>query len=215
MIKNCDFTTDAFVTDEAILGKPESVCAVSQMLALLEIARELGCGKGTVCRDGITQLHAIVHGITRAKHSPQDLELLTSLLRPFAIAADCPMADEAIRKLALSLDAHGEEWSGHVLRKRCPALMCPGHFTVYIDPDKCTGCGECMAHVPAGAIEGGPGLIHIVRDDSALKKAFPPCPADAFAKAGAILPKLPEEPVPAGSFCAAPVMRRRRRGGSE
>lgn len=213
MIKSCEVTTDQFPTDEMIINKPETVCAVSQILELLEKARELGCGKGTVCRDGIAQLYTIVRGIVNGRHAVQDLDLLTSLIRPLTIAADCEMSLEAIKKLSVSLDKHAEEWSGHVLRKRCPALVCPGYIKVYIDPETCNGCGQCRHEVPAGAIEGEDGLIHIVRDDTSLKLAIPTCPVDAFRKVSGVLPRLPESPVPVGSFSAKPKMRRRRRGG--
>lgn len=213
MIKNCDFSTTAFLADEAITQKPETECAVAQMLHLLSTARELGCGRGTVCRDGIAQLYAIVRGISTGKQAAQDVDLLNALIRPLSIAADCPMSKEAIQKLALSLDKHQGEWSGHVLRRRCPALQCPGYVSVYIDPALCNGCGDCVRESPKGAIEGGEGLIHLVRDDSSLKDRLPACPVDAFRKASGPLPKLPEQPVPVGSFSAAPLMRRRRRGG--
>lgn len=213
MIKNCDFTTDAFITDEAIIQKPETECAVSQMLELLSAAREMGCGRGTVCRDGIAQLYTIVRGISTGKQAAQDLDLLNSLIRPLSISADCPMSQEAIQKLALSLEKHQAEWSIHVLRRRCPALVCPSYISVYIDPALCNGCGNCKKEAPEGAIEGGEGLIHLVRDDSSLKEKWPACPVDAFRKVSGPLPKLPEQAVPVGSFSAAPLLRRRRRGG--
>ena len=84
---------------------------------------------------------------------------------------------------------------------------------MYIDPALCTGCEICAKAAPEGAIAGGEGMIHVIKDDSRLKndEFFALCPVAAIKKAGAIKPRVPQEPVPVGSFEANGGRRRRRR----
>ena len=82
----------------------------------------------------------------------------------------------------------------------CPRMS--RMISVYIAPEKCTGCGKCISLCPEKAIKGGEGLIHVI--DAAKCTGCLACMdcGEAIVRISSKLPKpaLPENPVPVGSF---------------
>lgn len=185
-------------------------CPVDWARRCVETARLESCGVSVMCRDGMTQAGAIVDDITTGMGQDGDLDMLKDICTVIAETGDCDLARTAAEQVLYSMNTYADDWNQHCLRKRCAALVCKAYYSLYIDPALCTGCGACKAAAPDGAVEGGEGLIHIIRNDQDLKTdAFlAVCPAAAIQKAGAVKPRLPESPVPVGSFRTG----RRRRG---
>lgn len=217
MIKSCEKTAAALPAPEEIRTPAEGVCPVDWALRVTEMAREELCGKGTLCRDGITQLWRIIDDIARGKGRTDDLDLLEDICRAIRIAGDCELAVGCAACVAASVECHGEVWNAHISRRKCDALACRGCYTVHVDAAKCTGCGACASACPEGCIAGGPGLIHVVDGESCTRcgACFEACTAGAVIKAGAVKPRCPAEPVPVGSFASGGTVRRRRRGHGE
>lgn len=180
----------------------KGACPVDWAKRCVDLARQESCGISVMCRDGMTQVQVILNDITTGMGQNGDLEMLRDICSVIAATPDCTLAAQAADNVLYSMDHYADAWEQHCLRKRCAALICPAYYSLYIDPALCTGCGACKAAAPAGAVEGGEGLIHIIRADAGLKTdAFLAlCPVSAIQKAGAVLPRLPQEPVPVGSF---------------
>ena len=212
MSKICETTVPELPSLEAVKEKSPEICAVDQALAIARTAYRASCGRGTFCRDGLCQLCRILEEITRDKGSMEDLELLKELCAAMVTAGDCDLSVTAAGLVLAALETHWEEMSGHITRKRCAAMVCAPFCNVYIDPALCTGCGTCLNFAPKGAVAGGEGLIHVITDDKDLKtpEFLSCCPVEAVKKCGPVIPRLPEAPVPVGSFSART---RRRRGG--
>ena len=215
MIRNCEKTAQSLPPVAEMEQLAEGVCPVDWARTVAKTAWEANCGQGTFCRDGLAQVFTIIDDIARDKGRSGDLELLAELCGDIVAMADCELSVGCAQRVLASLEGHRAEWEAHLDRKRCTALVCRGCYTVHVDPAKCTGCGQCMAVCPDGCIAGGEGMIHVV-DSSACSrcgKCFEACPAGAFMKAGAVKPRVPEAPVPVGSFSTGATRRRRRPGG--
>lgn len=214
---NCTINVDLIPGYEAISALPEGVCPVDWVKRCIDIARNSNCGKSVMCRDGMTQLQAIISDLVRGRGESEDIALLRDLGKVIAEAGGCALAEKAAKNLLYSLDHYGDEWDAHCKRHRCAAMICPAYYNIYIDPAACTGCGACYKAAPEGSIAGGEGLIHVVKNDAELKNPefISVCSTGAIKKwAGPVKPKIPEEPVPVGSFSGeeAGGRRRRRRG---
>ncbi len=194
----------------AVLG--EGVCPVDWAKRCIDLARAENCGKSVMCRDGMTQLQAIINDVAVGRGQGEDLELLRDIATVISNSKGCELAAKAAGDLLFSLEHYADEWEAHCRRKRCSALVCM--YNVYIDPALCRGCGECIKSAPAGAIAGGEGLISVVRDDFALRSEafFAVCPNGAVKKYGLVKPRVPEDPVAIGSFSSGGGRRSRRRG---
>ena len=207
---NCEHNVQLIPSADEISVLPEGVCPVDWAKKCIDLARAENCGKSVMCRDGMTQLQAILTDLTRGRGTSEDIELLRDLATVISNSRGCALAAKAAKNLLYSLDHYSDEWDAHCRRKRCSALVC--YYNVYVDPSACKGCGDCIKAAPAGAIAGGEGLISVVKDDSALKNAefLAVCPNGALKKYGAVKPRSPEEPVTVGSFSAEGGRRRRR-----
>lgn len=124
MIKNCDKTAEILPSVDEILNKADNVCPVQWAVAVAELAMKNSCGKGTFCRDGLKQLYLIGKDITLNKGTMEDIELLQELCQTMYIAADCELSAKCVELYKASLDNHYNEWTAHVLRKRCKAGAC-------------------------------------------------------------------------------------------
>lgn len=195
---------------------PEGVCPVDWAKRCIDIAYTSNCGKSVMCRDGLTQLHMIVNDIVSGKGLGDDIDLVREICQLMAGTEGCELAQKVAGNVLMTLDKYADAWDQHCRRKRCAALVCKAYYAVYCAPDKCQGCTKCMEVCPVGAIAGGPGLICVVDENKCVRcgKCFEVCPHEARAKygAGAVKPKMPDAPVPVGSFAAAgPAGRRSRR----
>lgn len=210
----CEHNVKLIPDSEEIAVLPEGVCPVDWAKKCIDLARMENCGESVMCRDGMTQLQAIISDLVRGRGEAEDIELLRDIATVISGSKGCELAEKAAKNLLFSLEHYADEWDAHCRRKRCSALVCPSYYNVYIDPAVCKGCGDCIKAAPEGAIAGGEGLISVVKDDSELKTAefFASCPNGAIKKYGAIKPRIPEEPVAVGSFAAEGGGRRRRRG---
>lgn len=194
---NCDRTIDA-------LSMPTSYdpardgCPVDWSRRLLAALRSAACGHGVFCRDAGRELLAIVDAIARGDGHPEDLPLLQELTGAMA-QLGCALSAAVGRGIAATLAEPA--WEEHIRRKRCAAGRCRGLLTPYIDPALCTGCGACRAACTSRAIDGAAGMIHVLDARLCRRRGDceAVCPAGAIRRAEA-LPKLPEHPVPVGSF---------------
>ena len=191
----------------------EQICPVDWALRCVRQAQLENCGMSVMCRDGLTQLALLITDMVSGKSESEDLDLVKEICQVTSTTDGCDLAAETAENILYAMNHYADEWDQHCRRKRCTALVCESYYSVYIDPNLCTGCGACMQAAPAGAIAGGAGMIHIVLDDKALKTEtfLQICPAAALKKSSGVKPNLPEAPIPVGSFEAAGARRRRQR----
>lgn len=196
-----------------VLG--EGVCPVAWAKKCIDIAHLNNCGKSVMCRDGMTQLAVLMDDLVSGRAESEDLELIRDLCNVIAAAPGCELSAKAAGNVLKSMDRYADEWDSH-RRRRCKALVCPGCFSLYIDPAVCRGCHACVKAAPDGAIAWGEGMVSVIKDDSAVRtdEFIAVCPNGAIKKAGAVKPRIPEEPTPVGGAGDGTEggRRRRRRG---
>lgn len=199
----------------AAQNKPEGACAVDWALKLAKECRAEACGKSVPCREGLWQLEELLGYLTTGK--AEDESILESIrdICDMMIITGCDFSAGVAKLIKASMDTYSDEYEAHV-RRRCPALVCAAYCNLYIDPAICNGCGECKK-IAGAAVDGAEGMIHIIKNDAELKndEFIGCCPVAAIKKyAGPVKPRVPETPVPVGSFGAdaAGGRRSRRRG---
>ena len=212
----CEHNVELLPEPSAVSQLSQGACPVDWAQRVVQTAGEANCGKSVMCQDGMMQLAAIIPDITTGKGQPEDLELLRELCGVIRQTPGCALSARAAACVLACLEHCAGEWEAHCRRKRCTQLVCPSYYNLYIDPALCDGCGACIQAAPQGAVEGGPGLVSVIREDGALKtEAFlSVCPKGAIRKYGAVRPRIPDSPTPVGA--AAPARERqgrRRRGG--
>jgi ferredoxin len=207
----CEVRADILPDALEIAEPRQGLCPVDWAYSCVKTAQRESCGLSVMCRDGLTQLSLLIGDAVSGKGQQDDIQTIAELCAVMA-QGGCEIAEALARNVQYSLEKYAEDWDQHCRRKRCGQLVCSAYYSVYIDPALCTGCGVCAKAAPE-SVEGGEGLIHIVTDDKAVKTEvfLSCCPVSAIKKAGAVKPKLPEHPVPAGTFGAEGGEQRRRR----
>ena len=180
----------------------ENPCPVDRLKGFSDRVRRSSCGECVICREGTLQLYVLTESITQGNGRDGDINVLSEISEDMVIGSSCDYGKE-VGKFAKSLiDGEREQFERHIKRKRCDALICKKFFSYYIAPEKCIGCNQCADVCEKDAIAGSEGLIHII--DPALcsrcEVCVSVCEVSAIQKSGAVLPKLPCEPVPVGSF---------------
>ncbi|MFQ7549038.1 MAG: 4Fe-4S dicluster domain-containing protein [Blautia marasmi] len=73
---------------------------------------------------------------------------------------------------------------------------------MYIDPQKCMGCGKCQETCEGSYIEGLNGYIHMIEDTDCTKcgKCIGACPESAIISTTGRVPGLPDRLTKVGRF---------------
>lgn len=180
----------------------DDACIVAYLNELSLELMERSCSKCVLCREGLRQLHLVFEEITRGRSRPERLAYAREVAQAMAVGSDCDFGKGAGRLFALAIEDFTGEINQHILKKRCPALVCRAFFTVHVLADKCVGCGKCMQVCPEDAILGKDGYIHMVDQDMCQQcgKCLVACPQHARVKAGRIKPRGPERLIRVGAY---------------
>lgn len=203
---------------QAIKNTP---CPVDQLKQFTDTVRRNSCGECVICREGLLQLALVTDGITQGLGREQDVEIIQDISADLVSGSSCDYGKAVGKIIRQKIAEYEDDVTKHIKRKRCDGLVCNKLITFYAAPESCSGCSKCIGACPVNAIAGGEGLIHVI--DVARCNRCGDCEAvcsdKAILRAGAVLPKLPEAPVPVGSFLAdaesGGLMSRKRRRKSE
>ncbi|MBU4438424.1 MAG: 4Fe-4S binding protein, partial [Acetobacterium sp.] len=179
-------------------------CPVDQLKQFTDTVRRNSCGECVICREGLLQLAVVTAGITQGLGREQDVEIIQDISDDLIIGSSCDYGKEVGKIIRQQIAEYEDDFTKHIKRKRCDGLVCNKLVSFYVSPETCTGCGKCLDVCPVNAVAGGEGLIHVI-DVSRCNHCGDceaVCSDKAILRAGAVLPKLPQEPVPVGSFQA-------------
>lgn len=140
-------------------------CLADKTRALLVQAQEESCGKCVLCREGSWQMMSIAQDITSGKAKREDLEMIQDIGPLIQVGAFCSFGQNMARLCVSSVQKNRLELEAHFLKKTCPAGVCKAFSKLVIDPEKCSGCTDCMEECDEDAITGKKGFIHIIDSD--------------------------------------------------
>lgn len=184
-----------------VIGKDR--CIAKHVAVCCEQAYPSSCGKCVFCREGVYQQYLLWQDITSGKATNTDLQTISTLAEVMSDNSACGYGQSIGAMIVSALRGFADEIDQHISAKKCPELVCPSMIRVYISPEKCVGCGKCAELCGVNAINGSVGLIHIIDAEKCIRcldciKAG--CDAITRISARAIVPALPEVPVPVGTF---------------
>jgi len=135
----------------------------------------------------------ILDRIVQGKGEEGDIALLEELAEVTTDASLCALGQTAANPVLTTIKYFRDEYAAHIMEQRCPAKACKDLISYHIEPDKCQACMICLRNCPAGAINGGKGLIHVVDQGKCTKcgTCLDLCPPRFNA-----VTKLSGEPIP-------------------
>ena len=177
-------------------------CIVNETQKTLLRYRKASCGRCVFCREGLIQLEYMQKEITMARGKGSQLDLTKEIGDAMIYSTLCTVGQES-SKIALSaIEKFGGEFEAHIKKNKCPAGVCAAFVHIYIDPNACTGCEDCVDVCPADCIEGKAKFIHMIDEFECTKcgKCIEACEEEAIQMTSGKLPKLPNRLIKVGKW---------------
>jgi NADH-quinone oxidoreductase subunit F len=171
----------------------EDTCMVDVARYFLDFLADESCGKCTPCREGIRQMLKILTDISQGRGKEGDLDTLSALAETTRDASLCALGGSAPNPVLSTIRYFKDEYEAHIKDKRCPAYVCKGLISFYIDPEKCSACMICLRKCPVNAIVGGKKKIHVIDQEKCTNcgTCYEVCPSRFSA-----VRRISGEPVP-------------------
>ena len=180
----------------------DKCCMVNEAATIEESYRKASCGKCTFCREGLIQISAMLKDITEGRGEKSHTSIVQEIGEAMSFSTQCSLGETAAEFALDSIKNFGSEYNDHIKKKKCRANVCSAFSSIYIDPNDCIGCGDCMDECPKEAIEGKSGYIHMIDEYECDKcgKCIAVCEEEAIIITTGRVPKLPTRLVKVGKF---------------
>jgi len=177
----------------------EDTCMVELARYFVNFLCDESCGKCTPCREGLKQANIILNRIVSGKGTEDDIDKLGKIAEVTSVASLCALGRTSANPVLTTLRYFRDEYEAHINEKRCPALVCKGLISYYIDPETCQACMICFRNCPANAIIGEKMKIHVIDQSKCTKcgTCYDMCPPKFRAvqkiSGEKVPPPIPEE----------------------
>jgi NADH:ubiquinone oxidoreductase subunit F (NADH-binding) len=162
----------------------EDNCMVDVARYFIEFLKGESCGKCTPCREGLSKLSEILDRITHGEGKPEDLDTMMDLAEVLDSGALCALGRTAANPVLSTIRYFKDEYTAHIIDKKCPAHVCRELIEYSIDAEKCTGCGVCLRACSTKAITGKKREPHAINQGMCIKcgACFDGCKFNAVVK---------------------------------
>lgn len=190
------------ITNGVVNVITKEACIVDEVKKKLLKYRNQSCGKCVFCREGLIQLSTMTSEISKGKGKNDFLSLIKEIGETMKFSTPCSLGQTSSDIILRSIELYEDEYKTHINKKKCPTEICISSAMIYIDPNKCKGCGECLDHCPKDCIDGKPKYIHMIDELECNKcgKCLEACEYEAIVKTRGRLPKLPTRLTRCGKF---------------
>ena len=185
-----------------IRGIKNTECIVQATLSEITKLRELSCGICTFCREGLFQIETTLKGLARPGTKKDQFALMKEIGEAMLCSYKCSVGAKAAYPMLSALELFEPEINSHCGNGNCPAGGCREFLKIFIDPQKCQGCGNCTDVCPEDCIEGKNGYISMIDEFDCIKcgKCIEVCEYEAVQFAKGRVPKLPDRLTRVGRF---------------
>jgi NADH-quinone oxidoreductase subunit F len=134
----------------------------------LNFTQNESCGKCTFCRLGTKRMLEILEKICKGLGTMEDLDLLQEIAKKCSTSSLCALGGSAPNPILTTLKYFYDEYTAHIVHKKCPAKYCKKLLTYTIN-ENCVGCTACARKCPAKAISGEKKERHLIDQAKCIK----------------------------------------------
>jgi NADH:ubiquinone oxidoreductase subunit F (NADH-binding)/(2Fe-2S) ferredoxin/NAD-dependent dihydropyrimidine dehydrogenase PreA subunit len=137
----------------------EDNCMVDVARFYMEFIVDESCGKCSPCRVGTKRMLEMLEDICEGRGTLETLDKLEQLAIHVKDSSLCGLGQTAPNPVLSTLKHFRNEYSAHVVDKKCPAKVCKSLLDYSIDKELCKKCGLCAKGCPTTAITGTLGKV--------------------------------------------------------
>lgn len=153
-----------------LIAVDEETCMVNMAKYFLTFSQSESCGKCSFCRVGTKQLLILLEEITQGKGTVHHLQVLEELSEAVIEGSLCGLGKTAPNPILTTLRYFKDEYTAHIMEKRCPARECRNLISYLIIYDKCQrSCEHCVLKCPAEAIRPDEKNIKVIDQEKCLQ----------------------------------------------
>jgi NADH:ubiquinone oxidoreductase subunit F (NADH-binding)/NAD-dependent dihydropyrimidine dehydrogenase PreA subunit/(2Fe-2S) ferredoxin len=152
----------AMMGSGGMIAVDTATCIVDLARFFVSFTTEESCGKCTPCREGTKQMLHLLNRICEGKGTEEDLSNLEDLAGTIKSTSLCGLGQTAPNPVLTAMRHFKNEFTAHVIDKKCPAGVCRNLITLHIDNNRCTGCQQCVAVCAVNAISGTKKKAHAI-----------------------------------------------------
>lgn len=200
---NLDESLETVPIENNILNSvSDSDCSMRLLEEKMLKYRAKSCAKCVFCREGLVQLQEMSKDIIEGKGKREYIDIAREIGQAMIFSNLCSLGQKSSQFLLSGLTVFNEEYEDHIKKKNCKAGFCFNREVIYIDPQRCEGCEDCVDICPEDCIEGKSGFIHMIDefDCTLCGKCIDVCEYEAIIKTNDKPPKLPDRLTKCGRF---------------
>ena len=115
----------AFLGSASLIVMDDSVCMVDMAYWMSGFYHHESCGQCTPCRDGTEDIHEVLQKIVMGEGEIRFLDYVKNLGDYMRTASICGLGTSAPNIPLSSVEHFEEEWTEHILGKKCRTGVCP------------------------------------------------------------------------------------------
>jgi len=162
----------------------EDDCMIDITKFYLEFTVDESCGKCAPCRIGGRTCYNILDRISKGKGELEDIQKLKDISHAMRKASLCGLGQTSPNPIMSTLKYFENEYTAHIVDKKCPAGKCKALITYTINEDKCVGCTACARVCPVSCISGEVKKPHVIDTEQCIKcgQCYETCKFEAIER---------------------------------